>query len=229
MKRNLIILTIVGALFALAVPANSMAAKFGVFPAGHKFEIKGSTVGGPSGVPYLQGPMAGTCQFTKITGTVPSAPNNEATVVIGGEVVMPIAQPTLTCFSGLSATVAGEWSMRALPGSTVKTSIPAGGLTLRYTSLPGCKLVSTGTFVLGTWSNGISSPIPSHSGYSALAFGGGFGLNFKWQKDGTSTCALEGSTEELSYNSVGGPVGYGTAPVTDLTNPTENIIVAAGY
>jgi hypothetical protein len=229
MKRNFLILTVLGALLAMAAPASSMAAKFGVFPAGHNFEIKGSNVGGPSGVPLLQGPLSGYCQFSKITGTVPSAPNNEAVLAPGGEVVMPIAQPTFACYSGMSATAAGEWSMRALPGSTVKTNIPAGGLTVRYTSLPGCKLVSTGTFVLGTWSNGIASPIPSHSGYSALAFGGGFGLNFKWQKDGTSSCALEGSTEELAYNSAGGPVGYGTAPVTDLTNPTENIIVAAGY
>jgi hypothetical protein len=229
MRRNLIILTVMGALMALAAPASSMASNFGVFPAGHKFEIKGSNVGGPGGQPVFSGPLAGYCEITKITGTVPAAPKNEAVLAPGGEVVMPIAQPTFACYSGMSATVAGEWSMRALPGSTVRTNIPAGGLAVRYTSLPGCKLVSTGTFVVGTWSNGVVSPIPSHSGYSAAAYGGGLGLKFKWQKDGTSTCALEGSTEELAYTSSGGPIGYGTAPVTDLTNPVENIIVAAGY
>lgn len=232
MKRNLIILTVVGALLALAAPASSMAAKYGMFPAGHNFEINGQAT------PLISGPLAGYCEITKITGTVPAAPKNEANAYLGGGVVNPsISAPTFSCGSGMSATAAGEWKMNVGWGSLITVLLPANGLTVRYSSLPGCKLVeTTAGGILGTWSNGTTSPAFSHSGFSAANLGttsgasSGDHIRLTWQQDGTSACALEGSTEELNFRTKPvTPIGGAVAVVTDTTNPAENIILTNGY
>lgn len=214
-----------GALLALAAPASSMAANFGMFPAGHNFEIKGPAT------PLISGPLAGYCDITKITGTVPPAPKNEAAAIQGPAVVVPIAQPTFSCGSGMSVTVAGEWSMRAYTGFIVWIMAPGNSLTIRYSSLPGCKLASSSAnYLKAAWSNGTTSPLPSHSGFTAAALRTNSGvdqnLSFTWQKDGSSACALEGKTEELAFRT--NPV-FGNATVTDTTNPSENVILTSGF
>lgn len=182
MKRKFAVLTILGALAALALPASSMALVLG--PPGQVFEIKGT------GMPQISGSLPGTCTLTKISGSIPASPGNE-----GSAVAFPISSPTATCETGTSITMGGGWVMAFNPQYRVGLGIPNGGFTLRYTSLPGCKLealVSTGG---GLWMNGTPNPEFTRSGWYANAT-----LKGIWKNDG-ATCGLAPQTETMTFRS----------------------------
>jgi hypothetical protein len=210
MKRNLTLLTIVGALIALAVPASSSAA---MFPAGHKFEIAGGSTG-----PKLTTSL-GSCTISKITATIPAAPKNEEAGTWSGAALTPG-----TCTSGTSITLASEWSFGIAAGTFIASLFPKGAETvvMRFSSLPGCKLAGAPNLG-GIWSNGTTSPTLLKSGYHAHT-----GSVLTWANDGGS-CALAGKTEGLAYEDQALPTPP-YAPVvntvTDLTSPTTPITVA---
>jgi hypothetical protein len=213
MKRNLTLLTIVGALVAFAVPA-SASATVAVTPAGHSFEVGGTA-------PVIQGSLTGSCSITKITGTVPASPAN----VNESLVDMKIAAPTVSCGAGVTATVgAGEWKLRALSGSyqTVLT-VPANGLTLRYTSLPGCKLSNTTAFgPQGIWGNGLTATVVSRSILHFHSF-----IRMTWANDG-ATCATAGKVEDVSLAHPSSGVTPFYSVITDTTNKANVIQINAG-
>jgi len=201
MKRKFAVLTVLGALIALAVPASSMAS---IYPAGHKFEITGDANG-----PKLTTSL-GNCKISKITGTIPSAPKNEELFPF------TITTPTVgTCSAGASLTLSGTWSMSAHGYTPLVYGSGADSAVLRFTSLPGCKLASSSPTLLGTWSNGTTTPTLLKSGFYAHSE-----PTFTWATDGGS-CALAGSKETVKWES-------GTTQsqaVTDLTSPTTPIII----
>jgi hypothetical protein len=210
MKRNLTLLTILGALIALAVPASSSAA---MFPAGHKFEIAGGSTG-----PKLTTSL-GSCAISKITATIPAAPKNEEAGIWTGASVT-----AGTCGSGTTITVSGEWSF-ATAGTTFMVSLfpkASEAVVMRFSSLPGCKLAGA-PLLHGIWSNGATAPTLLKSGYHADT-----GSQLTWANDGGS-CALAGKTEPVVYEDrsaappLYGPI-YNT--VTDLTSPSTPITVA---
>jgi hypothetical protein len=206
MKRNLTLLTILGALITMAVPASSMAVT--VTPAGHKFEMSGN-------VAAIKGSLPGYCRFTKLAGSVPAAPKNEAP----GSVAMPLSAPTTSCDTGVSIAIgAGEWSLLAGGYYLTSLRIPAEGVTLRYTSLPGCKLVGGPYAPMGYWSNGMTAPTFSKSGYHADGI-----IPATWSNDGAS-CAMAEKSETLSYHLVAP-----AAAVTDTTNPANVIQMTSGF
>jgi hypothetical protein len=210
MKRKFAVLTVLGALLALAIPASSMAA---MYPAGHKFEIVGD-VKGPTLTTAL-----GSCTIAKITGQIPAAPMNETERA-------PASVTAGTCTSGTSLTLSSTWLFGTLVDSHLPGLSPTGpeGIVLRFSSLPGCKLgnASQQLLLLGVWSNGVTTPKLLKSGYHAHAEG-----SLTWANDG-GTCALAGQKESLGYEDE-----YGTVParfpvintVNNLTSPTTPIIV----
>jgi hypothetical protein len=202
MKRNLTLLTILGALIALAVPASSMAS---MYPAGHKFEIAGNAYG-----PKLTTSL-GSCPITKITGTIPAAPKNEE---LGS---FPASVTAGTCTTGTTITLASEWNVSPTGYSVFLVRIASEPIVMRFSSLPGCKLAG-GTALGGIWSNGTTAPTLLKSGFHAHG-----GTPLTWANDGGS-CALAGKTEEVSWESATGVAGQ-SQMVTDLTSPTTPIIV----
>jgi hypothetical protein len=206
MKRRFAVLTVLGALLALAVPASSMAA---MYPAGHKFEIVGASTG-PKFTTSL-----GSCPISKITVEIPAAPENEtgrgpASLTMGA------------CTSGTSVTVSSGWKF-GNPGDTfLPTLTPPSGsteaLVMRFSSLPGCKLAGA-PLVMGVWSNGVTTPKLMKSGFHAHA--GGF---LKWANDG-GTCALAGEQESVVFEDQTIGVKFpGVSTVNNLTSPTTPII-----
>src|SRR6185295_15933202 len=106
MKRKFAVLTVLGALVTLAIPASSMGS---MYPAGHQFEITGGANG-----PRLATSL-GSCSVTKITGTIPAAPANATSE--------PFAIPAPTagaCTAGTSLTLSGAWKF-ASAGYRVNT------------------------------------------------------------------------------------------------------------
>lgn len=210
MKRNLTLLTILGALIAVAVPASAMA-KIGVYPAGHKFEISGANM------PTITGSLPGSCTLTKIAATVPAAPQNE-----GAESVVSLASvPTASCGAGVSiAVAAGEWKFGTYGRNQAILTGPVNGLTLRYSSLPGCKLATAaGVAIAGVWSNGVTSPFLSRSSYH-----GDGTLSATWADDGAG-CAMSGTKEALTIDV---PGIAQSATVNDITNPGNVIQIVGG-
>ncbi len=211
MKRRFAVLTVLGALLALAVPASSMAA---MYPAGHKFEIVGGSTGTNNGPKVTT--SLGSCSISKITVQIPAAPANETNA--GSATVTPGA-----CSSGTTLTVGSSWSFSTSINAfqTILSPVyPSEGLVLRFSSLPGCKLVSS-TALVGIWSNGVTTPKFLSSGYHAHSGG-----NLTWANDG-GTCALAGKTESAAYeNQYVPPLTFpGVSPVNNLTSPTTPIIV----
>ncbi len=203
MKRKFAVLAVLGALIALVVPASSMAT---MSPVGAKFEI--------SGTPQTAfATSLGKCELAKITGQVPASGN-----------VFAIPTPTVGgCNSGVSLTLSGEWKFAA---SNYTVLIYGGQLTMRFASLPGCKLSGTVEHIVGIWSNGLENPSLKsafHADSSQL---------FPWSNDG-GTCALAGTLEEVSFQNVTGNA-FGppnvrtpyTTPVTNLSYPNTPIIVS---
>jgi hypothetical protein len=203
---------IVGAVLALAVPASAMG---GVYPTGAVFEIAPTSTEAKPTV----GTSLGSCALTKIWGQIPAAPANETQ--------FEILKPTVgSCTSGTTLTLEGKW---LAVGSGYNFNITGGGqtesgaaATLRYSSLPGCKLRSVGPTFFGVWSNGVSSPTMLKSGYHAHGTTG-----WVWDNDG-GTCALAGKTELVSYSQeIGVPTSMrGTSSVVNVIgSPTGPIIV----
>lgn len=208
MKRKFAVIAALGALVALAVPASSMAS---MYPAGHKFSINGAGKLGTS---------LGSCTITQTSGTIPAAPANET------ENSVPIATPIVgSCTSGTSVTLGGEWKL-VTSGSNFIVGLggPAASVTMRFTSLPGCKLTQTtsGMSLMGIWSNGATAPKVLASGYHAH-----MAIALTWANDG-STCSLAGKTETLSWTSdAGSPtLSYGgEMTVVDNTNSSSIVVV----
>jgi hypothetical protein len=205
---------IVGALLALAVPASAMGS--GVYPTGAVFEIAPTSTESKPTV----GTSLGSCALTKIWGQIPAAPANETQ--------FEILKPTVgECTSGTTLTLEGKWLAQ---GSGYNFNITGGGpfgsgivgATLRYSSLPGCKLKSVGPTFFGVWSNGVSSPTMLKSGYHAHGT-----TTWVWDNDG-GTCALAGKTELVRYSQETGVASSmrGTSSVVNVIgNPTGPIIV----
>jgi hypothetical protein len=200
MKRNLTLLTILGALIALAVPASSMAS---MYPAAHKFEITGDANG-----PKLTTSL-GSCSIAKITGTIPSAPKNEEL----GSFTIPT--PTAgTCSTGASMTLGSNWQFNAQGYFAIIIGAGSEGVVMRFASLPGCKLSGQVLFT-GIWSNGITTPTLLKSGFHAHSRAG----TLTWAND-SGSCALAGKTETLNAES-----GGASETVTDLTSPTTPVLI----
>jgi hypothetical protein len=184
-------LAILGALIALAVPASSMAV---MTPAGAKFEIVGNQFG-----PKIETSL-GSCLITKISGQIPSASPQPAS--------FGVSTPTVgQCTSGTSLTLGGEWKAYTSYGTTVlpvSTNSP-GAFTMRFSSLPGCKLIPAGEGVAfwDVWSNGSSvysvGKAPEKSAITFLSGGSGV-----WANDGSSSCALAGTPEPFSTTDTSG-------------------------
>jgi hypothetical protein len=188
-KRKFALLTVLGALLALAIPASS----FGAFsPAGYKFEIPGTRNNSPT-----LGTSLGSCA-TNITGQIPGTETPEG---------FPVVLAAGTCNSGTTLAFNGEWRMSAVGTQVVKIWSTSGGLTMKFSSLPGCKLTGTAATLYGEWLTN-----------QFLADGG---TQLTWAAEGGS-CALAGTHEWVDFRSL---VTAGTTRVpdpsfvTDLTNP----------
>lgn len=181
MKRKMAVLTVLGALVALAVPASSSAV---MAPASNQWEIAGGAL------PPKFGTSLGTCPVSKITGTIPASPKNET------ETSFPVSVTVGSCSSGTTATVTGSWLMTT-NGYRINFSVPT--LTLKFSSLPGCKL-SGNPFLAGLWLNGVLNKKSAYYAETAASL--------TWSDDGAS-CALTGKKEALTWNT-GGTGAYNT-------------------
>jgi hypothetical protein len=117
-------------------------------------------------------------------------------------------------------SLTGQWRITAAT-YLVGLYPAAEGITMRFASLPGCKLTNpSAVLMFGSWDNGLTSPAMK-SGYHAEG-----GTNLTWANDGGS-CALSGKQEYVAYEDV--QHGTFTTPatnlVTDLTSPTTPILV----
>ena len=193
------------ALVALAIPANSLGY---ISPSGQKFEIAGN------GSMRLEGSL-GSCPIAKFTGET-----------VGSEIVQ-LAAPTVgTCSSGTSLTFSGSWGMVAgAAAPVISISGPVGGLTMRFSSLPGCKLTNSASAAVlsGIWSNGTTTPNKTKSYFTPAS-----GITLTWATDGAS-CALAGQQEIVAFKSdrVQGLLTVPVLnPVNNLTNPGTPIVVA---
>lgn len=204
MQRKFALL-ILGALVALVVPASAMG---GMYPAGHSFEIAGS-------VPKV-GTALGNCTISKITGTIPSAPTNETATQFA------VSAPTVsTCTAGTTVTFGGEWKLTA-PTTTPVVNLggSAATVTLKFSSLPGCKLSSTGANLFGIWSNGATGSTLLKSGYHPHG-----AQVLTWSNDGAS-CAVAGKTESVFWSAETGtnPLIPLSMAVTDTTSPSSVVV-----
>ncbi len=178
-------------------------------PASTKFEIP-STSG-----PRIQTSL-GSCAL-KITGETPKSPEN-----LTASLQFAIPTPSVSgCTAGTSTTLAGEW--KAFASGTIfmlTSSAGAEGVTMRFTSLPSCKLTILSPFT-AVWSNGVASPALK-SGYSAFTT-----RPATWANDGGG-CALAGKTEPISYYSGTNNAtlqAVSTVSVNNLTSASTPIIV----
>lgn len=216
MKRSLLKALGAVAVVAAVVPAGAQAVE--VLPYGHSFSIPS----GP-GQPRLGASLPGTCTLGALSGTLPGFPDSW---VPGGTVDMPIGAPAgAGCTGGPSITIAGSgWALRATSVRyQTDIRIPANGITLRWASLPGCKLVNNAADAIeGTWANGMTAAGGYQSKSSYLVWGSYTGT---WANDGAS-CALAGQTEAVTAMPTGTPSNQ---VVNDTTNPNDVIQVASGF
>lgn len=205
MRRKFAFFSTVGVLLALAVPASSMAL---ISPPGFSFEIVG-TANGPKLTTSL-----GSCSLTKITGTIPA---NEGATAFS----IPTPVPG-SCTTGASITLAGGWSFLATGYFAQVIPNSEEAVTLRYASLPGCKLVGR-PYLAGVWSNGFK---PDYAGAPWMKSGFHADTNetLTW-KDDKTTCALKGQTEKIRFETSAGPFFPASTVVNDLTNVGIPIIV----
>lgn len=202
MKQKFALLTIVGALLALSIPVSSSAS---MYPAGANFEI-------PAGSSFST--SLGSCTV-KITGQVPKAPSNETTTLN-----IPVTPTVSSCSTGLSTTLASEW-MAGVSGTNFTFGAvgnPADAVVIRSTTLPGCKLTSTGSLsgFQGLFLNGTTTPKVMQSSYHGHASE----RSYTWADDG-GTCAIAGKKEAIAWGN-----GIGVIPVKNLTTPATPIIVS---
>jgi hypothetical protein len=211
MKRKFAILTALGAILALSVPASSLAVTMS--PAGAKFEIYGAIKVESS---------LGYCEISKITGQVPNAPANSGSE----KVAMPVALTVGSCSAGTTVALGGfQGIARSQARFFVDPSTPGTEtVIMRFSSLPGCKLVSTAGLSVGLWSNGVSGAAAMESlvHYDT-------GVTSTWKNDG-ATCALAGQNEYVYSWSGGGKAGGGPrsasfAGTKNLTTPGSPILI----
>jgi hypothetical protein len=193
MRRKFALLTLVGALFALAIPASSMAATV-MTPNNTEFFIEGTST--PS-VPTIK-TAYGSCSIKQIRSITP----------LNGEknTAMPATIIPGTCSSGASIAFSGKWTFKPYTSTLVELGAEARGLTLRFSSLPGCKLSSTpssGTVLYGKWTNGASGSSPSTFGAAA-----GYRLPLFWESETQGSCAKAGTREASAAFESPGTLGY---------------------
>jgi hypothetical protein len=184
MRRRFIALAIAAtSLVALIGPASSQAY---FSPPGGVFEIKAGN-GWPG--PTLKSAY-GYCQL-KIEVEIPQT--------VGQEGYVPLAEhypehkrPSLyACPVG--SEIGGEWLISGKAGTVNLQAKYSGGtmpLTLRWNSLPGCKLITPSMELTAKWTNG-GPPTYTPTGMSGISV---------WQNNSAlETCSLAGKTEQLVY------------------------------
>jgi hypothetical protein len=203
-KRKFVLLTVIGALIALAIPTSSMGA---LYPAGAKFEIAGNSVG-----PRLETSL-GSCLLGKVTGQIPNPPVEGA---------FSIANPTAgNCTTGVSMTIGGTWKFWENGQTALLIGNGPESIVMRFSSLPGCKLATSGALLYGVWGNGVTTPHLFNSYFAADSV-----TSLAWANDGGS-CALAGTKEAVSFTSSNSSSPYGIpspSTVTNLTNPNAPIV-----
>jgi hypothetical protein len=169
------------------------------------------------------GTSLGSCAITQVTGTIPPPPANET------ETSFPISTPSVgNCTSGTSVTLGGEWKLLNT-GSNFMVTLGGGTatMTMRFSSLPGCKLTHTTPTMglMGIWSNGATLPTVLPSSYHAH-----MAIALTWANDGSS-CALAGKTETVTWSSENTGSPTLTTPVamtvSDTTSSSSVVIVGA--
>jgi hypothetical protein len=200
MKRMFAVLTIVGVLVALAVPASSMAA-VAMTPPHTEFVIQGeSTSSRPTNKTSL-----GSCTIQQIRSITPSVENQK-------NPVMPATVTPGTCSSGTSISFSGNWTLKPLSMTSMALGDEFGGLTMRFASLPGCKLISVQGYetLTGVWTN------RKQSLYSTYAGDPNTRVMLYWTNDSPGTCAKAGKRETSAVYESSGTPGYslveGSAP-----------------
>jgi hypothetical protein len=177
MKRKFMILVVMSALAALALPASSMA--WFSTPNG-EFIVEGNG-------PKFSTSETGSCQVQKV-------PLAKLSAEPWKQPIVPLAvAPTAVCTGGMSMTMTGEWSIsgiksggetaRVFPSNNASTST-----AIRYSSIPGCVLKGSAAFE-GVWTYGglqYSRFNPSKM------LGGATSSSFVWENDGSSSCGLKG-------------------------------------
>jgi hypothetical protein len=175
-------------------------------PVNSQWEIVGNANG-----PELTTSL-GSCSFAKFTGTIPAN---------GGTNYSEMPAPTVgSCTAGASLTLgAGKWYF--LGAKRQLQFLPESPMTLRYASLPGCKLTG-GAILSGLFVNGTTA--------GTSIFVPGMRTTMTWQNDG-GTCALSGQTEAVSFEepeALTNPnrVILGFNSVKNLTNPSAVVWVS---
>ena len=208
MIRKFAVLAVLGALAALALPASSMA---GIYPPSSKFEI--------TGLGKVE-TANGSCSLGRVTGQTAEQINGVVSVSV---------PPVQACTPGTSLTLSGSsWNLTAVNPYEVAL-IGTGTQTLKFTSLPGCKL--TGSMALhGLWSPGVGdnrevSGIALSSTYHAQG-----GSTLTWANDGAS-CALAGKKEPVLYTDQIGSTESSLQPtvhtINDLSLPGAVMFLVA--
>jgi hypothetical protein len=213
MKRKFAALAVLAAAVAVILPASSMGS---MFPAGHKFTIAGGSKLSTS---------LGSCTLGPISATIPASPANQEAFVQA-----PASTPTASCGAGTTIAITGSWTFGNATEAGGNLSIAqlkpttSESLVMRFSSLPGCKLkMGTGPFY-GVWSNGYSFRPMMSSFHADRA------IPLVWANDGSSSCAVAGQTETVSFEDhtvIGGLVTNPvTHTVTDNTSPGTIVILS---
>jgi hypothetical protein len=196
MRRKFALIAALAAICALAIPATSGANT--LQPINSQFEIAGGSTG-----PKLSTSL-GSCSISSIKGS---------TGLTGSNFNLP-APPTIgSCTSGTTATLT-PGMITVGPNYTVGWYANQGGVTLRFASLPGCKLSNESSPVVfwGTWSNGRSEGVLLKSGFHADG-----SAKLSWSNDGGS-CALAGTQETVNFEDKTSGSLYTTTIVNTVTN-----------
>jgi hypothetical protein len=212
MKRKFAALIALVALAALAVPASSMAA-LAMSQPNAEFYPWGTGSSSTSSNPTIK-TSYGSCPIYQIRSKTPEGWYQK-------NPVMPTKLTAGTCSTGASISFTGNWTMRPVSLTKMWLMGENGGLTMRFSSLPGCKLTSsTATILSGIWTNNANPGSPST--YKADS---SYSLVLGWANDSPATCAKAGTRETAAvYENVGG-VGYNTI-ISGSPGPVRIIEVA---
>lgn len=186
MKGSIAALAVSLSLLA-ALPAGAGATT--LYPAGHGLVV----AAGPMSISSSAG--TGACTVSGVALSVPAAPANHAT----GSLDLPLAAtPTFSpCSAGLTVTTSGTWSLslNSLP-NWANYVIPSGGLEIRYSGTPACKIVpnvAPAQTIGGTWHNGFTG-----TGATQTLMQFDATLAAKWANDGGS-CVYAGQLTTVTF------------------------------
>lgn len=185
MRLKFVLLGLIAALMAFAVPASAMAAT-AMNPGNTSFQIIGGST------PPTIKTSLGSCTISNIQGTTPAQPNTPDPTV-------PVTVTAGSCSSGASISLSGQWNLK--PRTTTRISlgpVSASGLTMRFASAPGCKLVLTSYSsvpLLAVWTNAVYPAV--NSTYHAES---SIGMN--WENDAPGTCLRYGAPETGKFEQV---------------------------